>query len=176
MIGNPPFLGDKQLIGSLGEDYVSRMYATYAGRVPAGADLVCYWFHKAGQQIASGKATRAGLVATNSIRGGANRRALSAATNNQRIFEAWSDEPWVIDGAAVRVSLVCFSRAGDEAVASTRLDGAAVDEIYTDLTARRDGIGVDVTSARRLAENDGVAFQSVTSEEWPLRHPGRSGA
>ena len=137
---------------------MSRMYATYAGRVPAGADLVCYWFHKAGQQIAYGKATRAGLVATNSIRGGANRRALSAATNNQRIFEAWSDEPWVVDGAAVRVSLVCFSRAGDEAVASTRLDGAAVDEIYTDLTARRDGIGVDVTSARRLAENDGVAF------------------
>ena len=159
VIGNPPFLGDKQLIGSLGEDYVSRMYETYAGRVPAAADLVCYWFHKAGQQIAYGKANRAGLVATNSIRGGANRRALSAATNKRRIFEAWSDEPWVIDGAAVRVSLVCFSRSGDEAVASTRLDGVAVDEIYTDLTARRDGIGVDLTNARRLTENAGVAFQ-----------------
>ncbi|MYA17565.1 MAG: class I SAM-dependent DNA methyltransferase, partial [Gammaproteobacteria bacterium] len=161
VIGNPPFLGDKQLIGGLGEDYVSRMYATYAGRVPAAADLVCYWFHKAGQQIASGKASRVGLVATNSIRAGANRRALSAATNNQRSFEAWSDEPWVVDGAAVRVSLVCFSRTNDEAVASTRLDGAAVDEIYTDLTARRDGIGVDLTRARRLAENDGVAFVGV---------------
>ena len=92
------------------------------------------------------------------IRGGANRRSLSAATDNQRIFEAWSDEPWVIDGAAVRVSLVCFSRASDESVASTRLDGAAVDEIYTDLTARRDGIGVDLTKARRLTENAGVAF------------------
>ena len=161
VIGNPPFLGDKQLIGNLGEDYVSRMCSTYVGRVPAAADLVCYWFHKAGQQIASGKATRAGLVATNSIRAGANRRALSAATNNQPIFEAWSDEPWVIDGAAVRVSLVCFSRAGDEAVASTRLDGATVDEIYTDLTARRGGIGVDLTNARRLTENDGAAFVGV---------------
>ena len=162
VIGNPPFLGSRLLIANLGEDYVSRMFATYVGRVPADVDLVCYWFHKAGQQIASGKATRAGLVATNSIRGGANRRALSAATDNQRIFEAWSDEPWVIDGAAVRVSLVCFSRAGDEAVASTRLDGAAVDEIYTDLTARRDGIGVDLTKARRLAENAGVAFMGDT--------------
>ena len=162
VIGNPPFLGSRFLIANLGEDYVSRMYATYAGRVPADADLVCYWFHKAGGQIASGKANRAGLVATNSIRGGANRRALSAATNNQRIFEAWSDEPWVIDGAAVRVSLVCFSRAGDEPVASTRLNGAAVDEIHTDLTARRDGIGVDLTNARRLAENDGVAFMGDT--------------
>ena len=35
------------------------MFATHAGRVPAEADLVCYWFEKAGQQIAAGKATRA---------------------------------------------------------------------------------------------------------------------
>ena len=162
VVGNPPFLGSRFLIDNLGEDYVSKMYATYAGRVPGDADLVCYWFNKAGQQVESGKANRVGLVATNSIRGGANRRALSAATNNQQIFEAWSDEPWVIDGAAVRVSLVCFSRAGDEAVASTRLDGAAVDEIHTDLTARRDGIGVDLTKAHRLRENAGVAFMGDT--------------
>ncbi len=162
VIGNPPFLGGKLLIANLGEDYVSRMFATYAGRVPAEADLVCYWFEKAGQQIASGKANRAGLVATNSIRGGANRRALQAATDNRQIFEAWSDEPWVIDGAAVRVSLVCFSRAGDESVASSRLDGAAVDEIYADLTARRDGVGVDLTNVRRLAENADVAFMGDT--------------
>ena len=162
VIGNPPFLGSKLLIDNLGEDYVSRMYAAYAGRVPAEADLVCYWFEKAGQQIASGKANRAGLVATNSIRGGANRRALSAATSNRRIFEAWSNEPWVIDGAAVRVSLVCFSRAGDEAVRSTRLNGAAVDEIHADLTARRDGIGVDLTKAHRLTENASVAFMGDT--------------
>ena len=138
------------------------MFKTYADRVPAEADLVCYWFEKAGRQIASGKANRAGLVATNSIRGGANRRALQAATKNLRIFDAWSDEPWVIDGAAVRVSLVCFSRAGHETVAGTRLDGKLADEIYTDLTARRDGVGVDLTKARRLAENAGVAFMGDT--------------
>ena len=74
------------------------MFKTYAGRVPVEVDLVCNWFEKAGRQIASGKASRAGLVATNSIRGGANRRALEAATETRRIFEAWSDEPWVIDG------------------------------------------------------------------------------
>ena len=162
VIGNPPFLGGKLLIANLGEDYVSRMFATYADRVPAEADLVCYWFEKAGQQIASGKANRAGLVATNSIRGGANRRALQAATDSRRIFEAWSDEPWVIDGAAVRVSLVCFSRTGDESVGGSRLDGAAVDEIYADLTARRDGIGVNLTNVRRLVENAGVAFMGDT--------------
>ncbi|MYN68506.1 MAG: class I SAM-dependent DNA methyltransferase [Acidobacteria bacterium] len=122
VIGNPPFPGGKLLIKHLGDDYVSRMFVTYADRVPAEADLVCYWFEKAGQQIVSGKTSRAGLVATNSIRGGANRRALQAATNTRRIFEAWSDEPLVIDGAAVRVSLVCFSR-GDDFVSGARLDG-----------------------------------------------------
>ena len=162
VIGNPPFLGGKLLITHLGEGYVSRMFSTYAGRVPAEADLVCYWFEKAGRQIASGKAGRVGLVATNSIRGGANRRALQAATDSRRIFEAWSDEPWVIDGAAVRVSLVCFSRADDAAVSDARLDGQPVDEIYTDLTARRGGGGVDLTGVRRLPRNVGVAFMGDT--------------
>ena len=159
LIGNPPFLGGNRLISNLGEDYVSRMFTTYAGRVPATADLVCYWFEKAGRQIASGKAKRAGLVATNSIRGGANRRALQAATDNRRIFEAWSDEPWVIDGAAVRVSLVCFSRNDDRAVQAPRLDGVAVDEIHVDLTARRGGIGIDLTDARCLAVNASASFK-----------------
>ena len=81
VIGNPPFLGGKLLIGGLGEAYVSRMFAAWENRVPREADLVCYWFVKAGGHISAGKAKRAGLVATNSIRGGANRRALQAATD-----------------------------------------------------------------------------------------------
>ena len=162
VIGNPPFLGGKLLITHLGEDYVSRMFATYSGSVPAEADLVCYWFVKAGQQIASGRAKRAGLVATNSIRGGANRRALQAATDTRRLFEAWSDEPWVIDGAAVRVSLICFARADDNSVSGARLDGESVEKIHADLTARRGGAGVDLTSARRLPQNGGVAFMGDT--------------
>ena len=162
VIGNPPFLGGKLLITHLGEDFVSRLFATYSGRVPAEADLVCYWFVKAGQQIASGRAQRAGLVATNSIRGGANRRALQAATAGRRIFEAWSDEPWVVEGAAVRVSLVCFARSGDESVVGARLDGQPVDEIYADLTARRGGAGVDLTGVQRLPQNAGRAFMGDT--------------
>ena len=162
VVGNPPFLGGKLLISHLGEYYVARMFSTYAGRVPAEADLVCYWFEKAGQQIASGKAMRTGLVAKNSIRGGANRRALKAATESRRIFEAWSDEPWVIDGAAVRVSLLCFSRTDDESVAGARLDGKPVDEIYGDLTAKQGGAGVDLMSVRRLPQNAGIAFMGDT--------------
>ena len=159
VVGNPPFLGGKLLITALGENYVSNLFKVYEGRVPAEADLVCYWFVKAGEQVAAGRASRVGLVSTNSIRGGANRRALQAATRNHPIFEAWSDEPWVIDGAAVRVSLVCFSRPDDETVPERWLDGQLVEEVYADLTARRDGIGVDLTTARRLPKNANVSFQ-----------------
>ena len=204
IVGNPPFLGDKMMRGQLGDSYVETLRNTYAGRVPGGADLVTYWFEKARAQIAAGQCRAAGLVATNSIRGGANRKVLErivsatllsgqtgdthgdgnirhpetggktengglrAGTGRSsgagdcrragrtgdeslsgrgagaaqdrsghpemddghpagrghfagdekllltpvplRIFNAWSDEPWVNEGAAVRVSLVCFGR------------------------------------------------------------------
>ena len=162
VIGNPPFLGGKLLITTLGEAYVSSLFEAYEGRVPAEADLVCYWFLKAGEHVEAGKAIRVGLVSTNSIRGGANRRALQTAIRKCQLFEAWSDEPWVVDGAAVRVSMVCFSRSHDESMHDRRLDGQPVEEIYTDLTARRDGVGIDATRARGLFGNEGIAFMGDT--------------
>ena len=162
VIGNPPFLGGKRLIRGLGEEYVAQLFAAYRDRVPREADLVTYWFVKAGEQVAAGRADRVGLVATNSIRGGANRRALAAATERRPIYDAWSDEPWVIDGAAVRVSLVCFAPEDTEYMPDPALDGEPVDAIFTDLTARRGGTGVDLTVAKRLRENAGVAFMGDT--------------
>ena len=110
VIGNPPFLGDKLLRGGLGHEYVETLRRAWSGSVPASADLVCYWFQKAGKLLARGDIARAGLVATNSIRGGANRAVLDRIAENGAIFDAWSDEPWVNDGANVRVSLICFAR------------------------------------------------------------------
>jgi len=165
VIGNPPFVGGKKLRRELGDEYVDHMFSVYEGRVPQEADLVCYWFHKAGQLMAKGRTTRAGLVATNSIRGGANRRLVESLLRNdpaKRIFDAWRDEPWVVDGAAVRVSLVCFSRTDDALTSATRLDDAQVDEVFTDLTGRSDGAGVDLTVARPLAANANTAFMGDT--------------
>ena len=152
IIGNPPFLGGKRLRTVLGDDYCGRLFAAYDGQVPAEADLVCYWFARAQAAVASGASARAGLVATNSIRGGANRRVLDPLAQAGAITNAWADEPWTLDGAAVRVSLVCWGR--DRADAPT-LDGAAVPAIHADLTAG----AADLTTARKLPENAGVAFQ-----------------
>ena len=80
----------------------------------------------------------------------------------RRIFDAWSDEPWVIDGAAVRVSLVCFANADDGHTREVCLDGQPADEIHADLTAKRDGAGIDLTGGKRVPANIGVAFMGDT--------------
>jgi len=163
IIGNPPFLGDRKMIRELGEDYVGCLRRCYQGRVPGGADLVVYWFEKARAQIEAGKCQRAGLVATNSIRGGANQKVLARICDTTRIFNAWSDEEWINEGAAVRVSLVCF---GD--IEGTKLDGNTVEAIHADLTS---GGGLDLTLAKQINENGSVSFIG-TQKNGPFSIPG----
>ncbi|MBK7136632.1 MAG: class I SAM-dependent DNA methyltransferase [Rhodocyclales bacterium] len=154
IVGNPPFLGDKKMRGELGDEYVTALRKCYEGRVPGGADLVTYWFEKARAQIEAGKCKAAGLVATNSIRQATNRRVLERVLKVAPIFEAWSDLPWVNEGADVRVSLVCFGQ-GDK----PRLDGQEVDEIFSDLKASGAGHAkVDVTQAKPLMTNLGLTY------------------
>ncbi|MDE0617540.1 MAG: class I SAM-dependent DNA methyltransferase [Rhodospirillaceae bacterium] len=155
VIGNPPFLGDRVMRDGLGHEYTERLRRAYRGSVAASADLVCYWFRKAGKLIAGGKIARAGLVATNSIRGGNNRAVLDRIAERGAIFDAWSDEPWVIDGAAVRVSLVCF--AGEGADLTIRLNGRETARIHADLS----DVGPDLTRAGRLETNRATAFLGV---------------
>lgn len=158
IIGNPPFLGDKMMRGELGDAYVDTLRKCYEGRVPGGADLVTYWFEKARAQIETGKATAAGLVATNSIRQKHNRAVLERILATTRIFEAWSDEDWVNEGAAVRVSLICFGKGNAE----SRLDGKQVAAIHADLTGSAPGhAATDLTQAQPLPANKGRSFFGV---------------
>ena len=156
VIGNPPFLGGKLLRGVLGAEYVEALQRLYGDRIHGEADLVCHWFDKAERLVADGELARAGLVATNSIRGGRNRSVLDRIVERGAIHDAWSDEPWVIDGAAVRVSLICF--AHKDAGLSARLDENDALRVNPDLTAGT----VDLTHVDRLTRNAGVAFMGDT--------------
>lgn len=159
IVGNPPFLGDKKMKGELGKDYVELIRSVYKKEVPGGADLVCFWFPKAKKAIIEGHSSRAGFVATNSVRGGANRRVLDDITSNLAIYNAWDDVPWINDGAAVRVSLICFGKSEFPA----KLNGVPAITIFSNLTASDGGSSAaDLTSAKRLAENKGASFQGVT--------------
>ncbi len=164
IIGNPPFLGGKRLRSELGDEYVDKLFELYDKRVPHETDLVCYWFEKARAMIEKGKAKRVGLLATQSIRAGANRKILEQIKTTGDIFYAQSDRPWILDGASVRVSMVGFDN-GDEknkylneskddspslALANVKL----VSSINANLTYQ-----ADTTLAKRLTENASICFQ-----------------
>jgi hypothetical protein len=110
IVGNPPFLGGKFLRRKLGDEFVDDLFRVYAGRVPAEADLVTYWFGKARAHVEQKKAKRVGLLATQAIRGGANRLVLKRVQSTASIFWAQSNRPWLLDGAAVRISMVAFDK------------------------------------------------------------------
>jgi type II restriction/modification system DNA methylase subunit YeeA len=171
VVGNPPFLGNKKMISELGEKYSIDLRKAWS-KVPGGSDLVSYWFAKSWDMMAANKLHRAGLVSTNSIRGGSNREVLKPIVDHGQIFEAWSDEEWTVDGASVRVSVVCFQKTGDK---SPTLDGRLVAKVFADLSAERGG--VDLTSAMKLMQNRAIAFQGpvkvgpfdisgMTAREW----------
>ncbi len=145
IVGNPPFVGGNKVRQELGDTYVDDLFRLYQGRVPAFADFVCYWFERARALVETGRARRVGLLATNSIRGGVNRRVLERIAQAGQIFMAWSDRPWVLNGAAVRVSMIGFDGGGEQ---ERSFDGLPVAAIYPDLSAT-----IDLTNAQRLAEN-----------------------
>jgi len=150
IIGNPPFLGGGKIRGELGDTYTEALFKLYGDRLPNFSDLVCYWFEKARAVIEIGKAKRAGLLATQGIRGGANRRVLERIKETGEIFWAQSDRDWILDGANVHVSMVGFDNGSET---DRQLDFRSVPTINPDLTAQ-----VDLTRARVLKENQNIAF------------------
>jgi hypothetical protein len=154
IVGNPPFLGGKRLRTELGNDYVEKLFETYKGRVPAEADLVTYWFEKARQQIEAGRTKRAGLLATQGIRGGANREVIRRIKETGNIFFAESDRPWVLEGANVHVSMIAFDFGSES---QRVLDGVTVEEISEQLTNN-----IELHTATVLTENLDVSFMGIT--------------
>jgi len=151
IVGNPPFLGGNKIRQELGSAYVDSLFKLYKDRVPAFADLCCYWFEKARAHLQNGGCKRAGLLATQGIRGGANREVLKQIKGTGDIFWAISDKDWVLDGANVHVSLIAFDGGAEK----TRcLDGQPVTTINPDLSSE-----ADVTQAKILSENQGVSYQ-----------------
>jgi type II restriction/modification system DNA methylase subunit YeeA len=154
IVSNPPFLGDKLMRGELGDDYVSELRRIYNDRIPGQSDFCCYWFEKARHQIEKEKCRRAGLLATQGIRGGANREVLKRIQTTGNIFFAESDRAWILDGANVHVSMVGFD-AGTET--NLVLNGKPVAQINANLTTTS-----DTSSAKPLAVNFQLGFIGVS--------------
>ena len=150
IVGNPPVLGGSGLWKELGRHYQQELWRVYKDRVPGIADLCCYWFEKARELIAGGKCRRAGLLATQGIRGGANREVLKRIKLTGDFFFAESDRNWILGGAAVHVSMIGF----DNGTAKERqLDGKPVQTIHSNLTCH-----ADTTTAATLTANLNCCF------------------
>jgi type II restriction/modification system DNA methylase subunit YeeA len=138
----------------LGDSYVDALFENLGKRVPPEADLCCYWFEKARQQVEHGKCKRAGLLATQGIRGGANREVLKRIKDTGDIFFAESDRPWILAGANVHVSMIGFD-SGEEK--SRVLDGRTVKEISPQLDAES-----KTHTATIIKANTGISFMGIT--------------
>ncbi len=143
IVGNPPFLWSGRFRDSgFSEEYVAALHDSTT--LPKTSDLCCYWFNIA-RKSAVHHGSRIGLLATQGIRGEANREVLHKISAECSIFAAWSDRLWKLDGADVQVSIVCFASEHSE---DRHLDGLSVGEIFSDLTA-----DIDLTTALDLPQN-----------------------
>ena len=102
IIGNPPFHGDRNLRGLVGDEYIDWLETTFGIGIK---DHCVYWFRKAHLHLRAD--ARAGLVGTNSIsqnRGRSESLAYIVA-NGGTITDAVSTQDWP-GAAAVDVSIV----------------------------------------------------------------------
>ena len=174
IVGNPPFIAGKDLREVLGEGYTQALWSVYR-QMPQSADYVMYWWHRAAQLVAGGRARRLGLITTNSLPQAFNRRVVRAHLESLEgisLAFAIPDHPWVdaSDAADVRIAMTVGVRGRErpgrllEVVRETPMqDGEAEVEllersgiIHADLR-----IGADLTRALPLRANEGLCSPGV---------------
>jgi type II restriction/modification system DNA methylase subunit YeeA len=165
IVGNPPFLGAKLMKRKLGIKETDILRFAFADRLPGFTDLVCYWFEKARNCLVTRNTQRVGFVATSKIAKNTNLPVLNRIVADCEIYNAFSDQPWVVDGAAVRVALISFARKNSTYLIRA-LEGSTVEFINPDLTA-----GLNVSSAKNLTENKNTSFIGV-QKSGPFDIPG----
>jgi len=182
IVGNPPFIGGKDIRSWLGDGYVAALRKAY-GLVPESADFVMYWWQRAAELAREGKIRRFGFVTTNSITQVFDRAViaqnLNAAKDPLSLIFAIPDHPWLkalspdetaaTRVAAVRIAMTVGERGEHQghlycvvSEGDTGTEGTAVvlDErtgrIFADLR-----IGVDVAGASALKANEGLCCRGV---------------
>jgi hypothetical protein len=174
IIGNPPFIGGKDIRAVRGDGYAEALWDVYR-QMPQSADYLMYWWHRAAQEISSGRTRHFGLITTNSLPQAFNRRVVQAHLehiNGISLAFAIPDHPWVdaSDSAAVRIAMTVCARGRDRPGRLLEVrheaplqDGESEVElserigvIHADLR-----IGADLTRASPLRANEGLGSPGV---------------
>lgn len=173
IIGNPPFIGGKDMRQELGDGYAEACWKARP-HIPGGADFVMHFWDKAAESVRAGKARRFGLITTNSITQVFSRRVIERHMEGKKplgLVMAIPDHPWMksADHAAVRIAMTVGAMGIDSGVlreASNEFDlntdapkvdfSERVGSIQADLT-----IGAATVSTKPLKSNDRVCSPGV---------------
>jgi len=169
IIGNPPFIGGKDIRDRLGSGYFEALFRTT--EVPESADFVMHWWDKSAMLARKHRVRRFGFVTTNSITQAFSRRVIARhldALDPISLRFAIPDHPWVSEkgDAAVRIAMTMAAAGVRNGRLSTVVDERDAPDlirfverqgrIHSDLT-----IGAAVASAKALRSNDGLASPGV---------------
>lgn len=120
IIGNPPFIGGKDLRAELGDGYVDALWQLRQGRFRS-ADLVTSWWDRAAEILTArgSRLRRFGFITTNSITQTFSRRVLEHHLNGQppmRLTFAIPDHPWMAGPgrADVRIAMTVAERGAPD--------------------------------------------------------------
>ncbi|MHA6723192.1 class I SAM-dependent DNA methyltransferase [Sphingomonas sp. RS2018] len=177
IVGNPPFIGGKDLRARLGEGYTKALWKTHP-RVNRSADLVMFWWNRAAELLTERgtRLKRFGFVTTNSITQTFSRRVIARhldAAAPVHLAMAIGDHPWTKaepDAAAVRIAMTVVAPGAGEGTVYAVTSEAALDSdqphialsaatgsIHADLT-----VGADVTNLRPLRANSGLSSRGMS--------------
>ena len=167
IIGNPPFIGGKDLRAELGSGYAEALWAAYP-KVPRSADLALFWWWKGALAVAARKAQRFGFITTNSLRQAFCRKVVANAMMGRapiHLAFAIPDHPWVdgANSAAVRIAM-SVGGAGRRVGRLLTVVGETDDEVPEVTLAEQVGVinadltvGVSPDSARPLRANERIS-------------------
>ena len=182
IIGNPPFIGGKDIRERLGGDYAEALWKANP-RVPRSADFVMHWWDRAADILTrpGKRLKRFGLVTTNSITQVFSRKVIEgwlappgAAQGDGRLslVLAVPDHPWTRatkDAAAVRISMTVAETGVHhgrlvEIVSEAKLDTdePELDERVTEGRINADlTVGADIAIIEPLKANEGICSPGV---------------
>ena len=187
IIGNPPFIGGKDIRSEQEGGYVDTLRKVYT-EVPDSADFVMYWWQRAAELTRDGKCRRFGFITTNSLPQVFNRKVvaqnLNATKNPLSLLFAIPNHPWmnaletnpprfgnqpIARPAAVRIAMTVAARGEHEGhlyrvirEGDTSTEGTEVElseQVGKILADLR--IGVDVSSASALQANENLSCPGV---------------
>lgn len=169
IVGNPPFIGGKDVRERLGSGYFDALFATTD--VPESADFVMHWWDKAAEAVRKGGTRRFGFVTTNSITQVFSRRVIQKhldAKDRVSILFGIPNHPWVDekDGAAVRIAMTVTAVGKRDGTLLTVSDESSAPEqilfaAQTGLISSDLRVGADVTATVALKANDGLCSPGV---------------